>query len=40
MMPLTENGMQFINTAAEEAGSYQVTADTHPLKRFIFQYVA
>lgn len=39
MMPQTENGMCFINIAAEEAGSYQEIVDTHSLKRSIFQYV-
>lgn len=29
MMPQTENGMQFINIAAEEAGSYKEIFDTH-----------
>lgn len=35
----TENGMWFVNIAAEEAGSDQEVVDTHSLKRLIFQYV-
>lgn len=35
-MPQTENGMQFINTAAEEAGSYREIVGTHSSKRLIF----
>lgn len=35
-MPQTENGMRFINTAAEEAGSYREIVGTHSSKRLIF----